>query len=53
MAIKELFELSKNGVWLFLWVACGWLCELVCDCLWNVQKIVFRGCLDEEKKENY
>ena len=33
-----------------LWLVCGRLCKLVCDCLWNVQKIVFRGYLDEEKK---
>ena len=53
MAIKGLFGLFKNGLWSFLWLVYGRLCELVCDCLWNVQKIVFKGCLDEEKNLNY
>ena len=38
MVFKGLFGLFKNGLWPFLWLVCGWLCELVCDCLWNVQK---------------
>ena len=53
MVVNELFVLFKNDLWSFLWIVCGWLCDLVCDCLWNVQKIVFRGCLDEEKNLDY
>ena len=49
MAVKGLFGLFRNGLCPFLWFVCGRLCELVRDCLWNVQKIVFRGYLDEEK----
>ena len=52
MIAKGLFGLFKNGLWPFLWLVCFWLCELVCDCLWGVQKIIFRDCLDEEKNPN-
>ena len=38
MVVKRLFGL-----------VCDRLCELVYDCLWNVQKKIFRGYLDEEK----
>ena len=40
MVVKGLFGLFKNGLWPFLWLVCGQHCELVCVCLWNVQKIV-------------
>ena len=53
MVVKGLFGLFKNSLWSFLWLVCGRLCETVCDCLWNVKKIVFRGCLDEEKNPDY
>ena len=48
MAIKGLFGLFKNVLWPFLWL----VCELVCGSLWNVQKIIFKGCLDEEKNSD-
>ena len=53
MVVKGLFGLFKNDLWPFLWLVCGRLCELVCDCLWNVKNFVFRGCLDEENNLDY
>ena len=38
MVVKRLFGLFKNGLWPFLWLVCDRHCELVYDCLWNVQK---------------
>ena len=49
MTVKGIFGLFKNGLRLFLWLVYDRFCELVCDYLWNVQKIVFRGCFDKEK----
>ena len=49
MTVKEIFGLFKNGLRLFLWLVYDRFCELVCDYLWNVQKIFFRGCFDKEK----
>ena len=46
MVVKGMFGLFKNCLWSFLWLVCGWLCELVC----GISKKLFLGAVWMKRK---